>query len=132
MDATGTPDDFLVAGGDTDLFSPLVLPTGVAAVTIAIPNFGDVDRIVYTIAQDKYINPDKYFVGGSFGANSTQIVPRLNILRINSDFTIDAPAIATDGRPVFDAQQGANEYVTAILPDVRRQGGRRRSVHGVQ
>ena len=116
VDAAGTPDDFLVAGGDTDLFSPLVLPVGTAGVTIAIPNFGDVLRIVYTIAQDKYINPDKYFVGGSFGANSTQIVPQANILRLNSDFTLDAPTIATDNRPVFDPGVGANQYVTAILP----------------
>ena len=118
VDATGMPTDFLVAGGDTELFDPLILPIGTIAITIAIPNFGDANRIIYTIAQDKYTNPDKYFIGGSFGLNTTQIVPRVNILRINSDFTIDAPAVATDGRPVFDSQQGANEYVTAILPTI--------------
>ena len=116
VEAGGTPEDFIVAGGDGAQFTPLILPTGTASAVLSIPDFGDLARIVYTIVQDKYTNPDKYFVGGAFGIDTTQIVPRTNILRMNSDFTIDAPAIATDGRPVFDPGDGANEYVTAILP----------------
>ena len=116
VDIAGIPRDYLVAGGDGTLFGRLILPTGTVNTADTTPAFGAGDRIVYTIVQDKYMNPDKFFIGGAFGASSTQIPPRQNIFRINSDFTIDAPTITTDNRPVFDPKEGANEYVTAILP----------------
>ena len=73
VDIAGIPRDYLVAGGDGILFGRLILPTGEVNTADTAPAFGAGDRLIYTIVQDKYSNPDKFFIGGSFGVSSTQI-----------------------------------------------------------
>ena len=115
VDVDGVPQQFLVGGGDTALFKRLVLPEGVTNDLDTVPAFGNVARIVYTIVQDKYVHPNKFFVGGAFGASTTQTIPQQNIFRLNPDFTLDDPETMT-GLPSFNPGEGADRYVTSILP----------------
>ena len=115
VDIYGVPQQYLVAGGSADQFRRLELPEGVVNASDTNPAFGDVARIVYTVVQDKYVHPNKFFVGGAFGQATTQTLPEQNIFRLNPDFTLDDPATVT-GLPTFDPGQGADRYVTAILP----------------
>ncbi len=108
------PDQFLVVGGDTDVFGRELLPTGIQLSTDLIEpdslaeapsNFGSASRIVYTTVSDN-ANPGFFFIGGQFGKTSATATPKLNILRLSPGFVIDTS---------FNVGQGADDYVTAIL-----------------
>ena len=115
-DSDGNFDNFLAVGGDQLILGRLLpdglqLPSDLAtnpgnADLEAPANFGDGSRLIYTIAPDT-ANPGFFFVGGLFGKFNGQPFPKRNILRISPGFVID---------PDFDPGQGADDYVTAILP----------------
>jgi uncharacterized delta-60 repeat protein len=107
----------ILVGGDAGLLGRLNLTDGSVNDTFTDAAFGDANRIIYAGAEQiipTAPDQDKSLIGGLFGktkvANSGgKLLPAQNVTRLNSGGDID---------PTFNAGgQGANGYVTCILPE---------------
>ena len=108
----GTP--LVVTGGDAGGFGILFQPSGVIDADTGFPDFGVLNRIIYTavpeqVLQTGYATP-YILLGGQFGRGPTQVKNNQaaqNIVRIDPLGTLD---------PNFNPGRGANGFVTSIVP----------------
>lgn len=110
----GQNRDLVVVGGDAGGFGILFQSVGTIDADINFPEFGALNRIIYTAVPEQVLQTGQtipsILLGGQFGRGITDITNKLaarNIVRIKPTGELDT---------TFDPGRGANGFVTSILP----------------